>query len=215
MKKIISLFKRNYDGNRLVYDSLVPGAEWVQIGEGIATIKYDGTCCMIRGKKLFKRYDRKLTKLAHRRKKKNPDFVPSVDDFKPMPEGWQPAEETFNVHTGHWPGWLLIGDGPEDQYYREGFVGLINAKRLYHGTCELIGPKVQGNPYDVSRHMLVPHGDFLPWHLPKEPPRDFDGLQTFFETAEIEGIVWHHPDGRMVKIKRRDFGFKWPVKLTN
>ena len=26
----------------------------------------------------------------------------------------------------------------------------------------------------------------------------------------VEGIVWHHPDGRMVKIKRKDFGFKWP-----
>lgn len=22
----------------------------------------------------------------------------------------------------------------------------------------------------------------------------------------VEGVVWHHPDGRMVKIKTRDFG---------
>jgi hypothetical protein len=26
---------------------------------------------------------------------------------------------------------------------------------------------------------------------------------------DIEGIVWHHPDGRMVKIKKKDFGYKW------
>ena len=25
----------------------------------------------------------------------------------------------------------------------------------------------------------------------------------------LEGIVWHHPDGRWAKIKRRDFGLKW------
>ena len=28
---------------------------------------------------------------------------------------------------------------------------------------------------------------------------------------DIEGIVWHHPDGRMAKIKRRDFGLSWPI----
>ena len=49
MKKIISLFQRNYDGDRLVRNEVVPGAEWVQNGEGVATRKYDGTCCMIKG----------------------------------------------------------------------------------------------------------------------------------------------------------------------
>ena len=44
MKKIISLFKRDYGGespkglgNRLCYDEIVEGAEWVVAGEGIAT----------------------------------------------------------------------------------------------------------------------------------------------------------------------------------
>ena len=41
-----------------------------------------------------------------------------------------------------------------------------------------------------------------------EPPRDFDGLRAFLETAGIEGIVWHHGDGRMAKIKAKDFGLK-------
>ena len=43
MKKIISLFQRNYEGDRLVRDELVPGAEWVAAGEGVATRKWDGT----------------------------------------------------------------------------------------------------------------------------------------------------------------------------
>jgi hypothetical protein len=37
MKKIPSLFKRDYEGTRLVYDKIVPGTEWVPAGEGVAT----------------------------------------------------------------------------------------------------------------------------------------------------------------------------------
>jgi hypothetical protein len=62
LKKIISLFQRNYDGDRLVRDEVVPGAEWVLAGEGDATRKLDGTCCMIRDGKLFKRYEVKQGK---------------------------------------------------------------------------------------------------------------------------------------------------------
>lgn len=58
MKRVISLFKRDYEGNRQVYDEVVEGAEWVIAGEGIATEKIDGTACMIRNGKLYKRYGR-------------------------------------------------------------------------------------------------------------------------------------------------------------
>ena len=40
------------------------------------------------------------------------------------------------------------------------------------------------------------------------PGRSFAEIREYLEHATIEGIVWHHPDGRMVKIKRKDFGFK-------
>lgn len=43
MKKIISLFQRNYNGDHLVRNEVVPGAEWVLAGEGVATRKFDGT----------------------------------------------------------------------------------------------------------------------------------------------------------------------------
>lgn len=39
-----------------------------------------------------------------------------------------------------------------------------------------------------------------------DPPRRFDLLREWFRGKNIEGIVWHHPDGRMVKIKKKDFG---------
>ena len=66
MKKIISLFMRNYDSDRLVRNEVTPGAEWVIEGEGKATRKYDGTCCLIKNNKLYKRYDAKKGKLERK-----------------------------------------------------------------------------------------------------------------------------------------------------
>jgi hypothetical protein len=198
LKKIISLYQRNYDGDRLVRDEVTPGAEWVLAGEGIATVKIDGTCCLVRDGKLFKRYDAK--------KGRTP------------PDGWEPCELEANEHTGHWPGWLPVGDGPEDKWHREAWEHLKSTKRaqggiveIVDGTYELIGPKIQGNPYGFSRHLLIQHGLWLPGFT-GSAPRDFESLRLWFANNEIEGVVWHHPDGRMVKIKRKDFGLPWPAK---
>ncbi len=57
LKKIINIFQKKYGTDRIVRDEIVPGAEWVQKGEGIATRKWDGCACMIQGGKLYKRYD--------------------------------------------------------------------------------------------------------------------------------------------------------------
>ena len=193
MKKIISLFKRDYGGNRQVYDEVVPGAEWVISGEGIATIQYDGTCCMVRNGKLYKR-----------------------EDYKPEPEGWEPAEPEPNQHTGYWPGWLPVGDGPEDKWHREAFCLTIEngVTTLEDGTYELVGPKVQGDPYGLKAHHLWRHGEIIyrdQLVTIDKAPRDFNGLCQWLKGNPVEGIVWHHPDGRMVKIKRRDFGISWPI----
>jgi hypothetical protein len=206
MKKIPSLFKRDYDSDhRLLYDEVVPGSEWVLAGEGTATIKFDGTACMVRDGVLYKRYDRKMVKSAYRRKKSDPDFKPTVEHFKPAPDGWEPCEPEPNLHTGHWPGWVPVGDEPESKWHREAWE--------YHaavdGTCELVGSKVNGNPYKLDGHYFWPHG--LPF-FDDEPPRTFDGLKAWFTRRKIEGVVWWHPDGRMVKIRRRDFGLPWPVE---
>jgi hypothetical protein len=182
MEKIISLFCRNYDGDRLVRDEIVPGAEWVAAGEGRATEKVDGTACMVRDGKLYKRYDCK------------PGRRP--------PEGFEQSGEPDPV-TSRVQGWVPVGDGPEDKWHREAFA---EDSDFPDGTYELLGPKVQGNPYRLTRHILQQHGL---WSLPSAP-RDFAGLRAYLEEHHtIEGIVWHHPDGRMVKIKRRDFGLPW------
>lgn len=181
MKKIISLYQRNYDGDRLVRNEIVPGAEWVAAGEGIATRKHDGTCCMVRDGKLWKRYDAK--------KGKTP------------PLGFEAAQEPDPV-TGHHPGWLPVGDDAGDQWHREAWNSA--GGHLQDGTYELIGPKVQGNPEGRPTHTLIAHG----CEVLNDAPRTFDELKAYLTGKNIEGIVWHHPDGRMVKIKTRDFGMK-------
>ncbi len=93
MQKIISLFQRNYDGDRLVRDEVVPGAEWVIAGEGVATRKWDGTAVLVRDGRLFARYDAKRGKTP--------------------PAGWEAAQEPDPV-TGHWPGWIEA-TRPEDR----------------------------------------------------------------------------------------------------
>jgi hypothetical protein len=175
MKKIISLFKRDYEKTFLVYNEVVPGAEWVLAGEGVATRKYDGTCCMVRDGKLYKRYE--------------------VKKGKTPPPNFEPANDVDN-NTGKQQGWLPIGDGPEDQYHRAAFNGQPD------GTYELCGPHIQGNPEGYAIDMLVAHSEAAT--LP-DFPRDFEGIKAALRDIEIEGIVWHHPDGRMVKIKRKDF----------
>ena len=182
MKKIKSLFKRDYEGNRQVYDECVEGSEWVLKGEGIATLKIDGTSCLVQDGKLYKRYDAK--------KGKTP------------PEGFMPSQEP-DPHTKHHPGWVPVSaDNPADKWHCEAFANFEGED----GTYELIGPKVQGNLYNLDKHELVRHGIKT---FDEEPPRSFAELKKWFETHDIEGIVWHRDNGDMVKIKRRDFGFKW------
>ncbi len=186
MQKIISLFKRDYEGTRLIYDELVPGAEWVQAGEGVATVKWDGTSCMVKDGVLYRRYDAKQGKMP--------------------PQGWIEAQEPDPV-TGHHPGWIACQrNNPADKWH---FEGVETGVTPGYETYELIGPKVQGNPHKQIEHTLVPHGQAT---IP-DAPRTFDALKSYFEAnPAFEGIVWHHSDGRLVKIKRRDFGLPWPVK---
>jgi hypothetical protein len=78
---------------------------------------------------------------------------------------------------------------------------------LYGHTYEAVGPKIQGGAERFEQHTLIRHG-WAPAHDHAQlaiAPRDFAGLRGWLLAREYEGIVWHHPDGRMAKLKRRDF----------
>jgi hypothetical protein len=66
-------------------------------------------------------------------------------------------------------------------------------------------------PLDLDEHVCVPFNVAPPVY--GEVPRSYAELQDYLDTLEsrfspghtAEGIVFHHPDGRRAKIKRRDF----------
>ena len=183
MKKIISLYKRDYEGRRKVFDEVVEGAEWVLDGQGVATRKYDGTCVLVEDGKLWKRYEIKKGREA--------------------PFGFKPANEPDPI-TGKQQGWVEVGNGNEDKWHREA-VGDPDKVNLADGTYELIGEKVQGNPENVEGHKLQKHSEAEQY---PDFPRTYSEIKDKLEHLGIEGVVWHHPDGRMVKIKKRDFWYE-------
>lgn len=182
MKKIPTVFKRDSQ-TKLVVEEVTPGCEWVLQGRGDATFKWDGSACLVDGGKLYKRYDAKKGRAA--------------------PEGFIAAQDPDPL-TGHWPGWIPVGDGPEDEYHREAFAPIHDAG-AFDGTYELVGPKINGNPHNIHPHVLIPHGK----HPLHHAPSDYVGLMQFLRAFDGEGIVFHHPDGKMAKIKKRDFGYRW------
>ncbi len=185
MRKIPTLFIHDPISYRST-PKVEKDCEWVLVGEGFPTIKWDGTACLWYKDRLWKRRIRKKE--------------------EPMPEGW--IHWTFGPHnSGH--GWVPVDDRPENYYYKEALYRAFPA--LDYGTYELVGPKFNGNPENLKDHTLMKHSSSICYFK----SRDFKNIRDELATFPHEGIVWHHPDGRMAKIKRRDFGFPWPVKKND
>lgn len=188
MRKIPSLFVREPKGDRRVTEEVQAGCEWVIAGEGWATEKYDGSCCLVQNGRLFKRFD--------------------ANRLKEAPPGWIEAEPRSEFH---WFGWVPVSeDEPSDKWHREAWQRLISTEKMkgVQYTCELVGPKVQGNPYLLDRHELWVHGDV---ELKFECARTYHTISSYLENEDMEGLVFYHPDGRRAKVKRRDFGLPWPT----
>jgi hypothetical protein len=181
MRKIPSLFMRNYDSDRLVRNEVVPGSEWVLAGEGMPTRKLDGSPVLIMNGIMHVRYDAK--------------------NGKAPPQDFIPAQEPDPV-TGHWPGWVFANPVQHKWF----IVAVANAggTKLPDGTYEACGPHFNKNPENLPYDTVIKHGLIL---IPGNP-RTYNSIREYLSSAGIEGIVWHHPDGRMVKIKTRDFGLK-------
>jgi len=186
MKKIPLIFKFDHDARKMT-EEINPDCQWVFDGEGVATRKYDGTACAII---MFLIDDEQgVCYQLHRRH--------CVKPGKKTPEGFRLIEH--DPISGKSFGWVPVNaDNPGDKYFIEAW----NPK-LESGTYELIGPKVQGNPEKVSRHMLVKHSEARQYY---HVPRTYRGISLWLLGRDIEGLVFHHPDGRMAKIRKKDFG---------
>lgn len=177
MKKIPTVFLRDFDGDpSRVLPEPHPDCAWVHAGEGVATRKHDGTCCRFDGERWWRRRE--------------------VRAGRAVPEGFEAADH--DAKTGKLVGWVPVG--PEDRWHLE---AIAAAHDPAPGTYELIGPKVQGNPEGAAAHRMVAHAEA---EVLADAPRGFEALGAFLAAFDGEGLVFHHPDGRMAKIKRRDFG---------
>lgn len=179
MRKIPTVFVRDPATKlRYVLDEVQPECKWVLEGEGVATRKYDGTCVMLDGHGVW--WARREVKAG---KEAPPGFVPvEYDDVTGKTVGWEPADQSGFAR------WLADAvTGTEAT-----------------GTYELCGPKINGNPEHYPEHRLMRHDAAEIIDLPAT--LDFRTCECAIrDLGEWEGVVWHHPDGRMAKLKRRDF----------
>jgi hypothetical protein len=202
MKKMKTVFLIDRENGSLATELPVSGSEWVLAGEGTATLKKDGSAAMVRDGRLFKRMARKMSKNHLKNFRKNPDVVIHEAMFKDAVEGWEPCESAPDKKTGHWPGWIPVReDEPDDKHHLEAFA---LAQHWEDGTYELVGPKVRLNPHGLERHELHRHGaDEI--HI----ERSYGAIREWLIRHEEEGLVFHHPDGRVAKVRRKDFGISW------
>lgn len=191
MKKMTTLFRVDYHKKGdpgVIYPEVNEENAWVFTDKEnvTATVKFDGTAAMIKEGVLYRRYDAKKGKVPPE------DAIPC-----------QPEPDPISMH---WPHWVPVSvTNPNDRY----FIDVINSdgyNRLEDGTYELCGESVQSNPEKIDGHKLLKHGS----QLVEIDSWTFEGMRDYLSKSEndIEGIVFHHKDGRMCKIRKSDYGFK-------
>ena len=84
---------------------------------------------------------------------------------------------------------------------------------------ELIGERVNGNPYKIKGHLWIPFETYSKNHLAYKSwgkyPKTFESISEWFKTLMplyalkhgdkegfVEGVVFTHPDGRMAKLRK-------------
>ncbi|NEB77831.1 hypothetical protein G3I40_21810 [Streptomyces sp. SID14478] len=180
MQKIPTLFVRDPQDRRRVLPEVAPGCEWVIEGYGVATRKYDGTCALL---------DESGAWWARR----------EVKPGRSEPPHYVPVER--DEVTGKTMGWEPIGQSSFARFHAQA----LEAEGVpEHGTYELCGPKVNGNPEGLDRHVLIRHAT-AERLAPGLDARTYDEIGTVLAGRGWEGLVYHHPDGPMAKIKARDF----------
>jgi hypothetical protein len=181
MQKIPTIFLRDDQDRRYVTTEPNPACDWVFRGEGVPTRKYDGTCVRYDGTRWWARREIRPDRSAPA------GFVlVATDPVTGKGVGWEPVEQSSFA-----------------KFHAEAAAGAVQWRP---GTYELVGPKVNGNPERSPVHRLVEHATAAKLDL---PGRGFDAIRAAVLAARAadgcEGVVFHAGDGRMAKIKARDF----------
>lgn len=187
MDKIPTIFVRDPENMKLVTREITPGCEWVFAGEGVPTVKKDGT---------------------------NIKVAVGTDRMMGLTQAWKRRNPTREEKAaGAEPGYVVLArDDPENKHIWAAV--LVTDYRDWpdgEWPCEALGPKIQGG-IESDVPCLYPFSWKPTFLSPLEVGNSFDSIQEFLRGCSIEGIVWHHPDGRMAKVKRRDFNIPWPPR---
>lgn len=194
MKKIPTMFVR--DNKFRATPVLASSCEWVLRDEGIITIKIDGI-----NVKIEKPHDSNEMKLFRRIK------------------GYDEANGYNYVPCSK--------DDPSDKWLWEAY---DNLKYKSEGYYEAYGPNIQGNPHKADKPSLIKIGPIdAELIVARSTTRIKRGggvrVEEFFstikdelaESPEIEGLVFVVETSgikpvKWAKIKRKDFGFRWPIE---
>ena len=186
MRKIKTIFDRDWDGKKTCIDKYIDGFDGSVFGIALATEKLDGTNVRVTVR------NHSAVRLEKRR---NPD---KIQKHKGITEPW----------------YIDASDGdPQDKWI---FDALKNTdlSRIEDGewSGEALGKNIQGNPLNLDKNLIV---FFSLGQAPEfeNVPTDYLGLKEwlpkqksrFGKDCGIEGIVWHCPNGEMFKIKTKDF----------
>lgn len=186
MKKIKTIFERNWDGDKTVKKSYVAGFTPTMLEGAKATEKLDGTNV---------RVTIRNNVMVRLEKRRNPSKLQKATGIE---EPWYvDADEN---DTGD----KYIFAAAKDRTY----MGVEDGE----WSGEVIGENVQGNPLKLSGNRLVLFScDEAP--VFENVPTDYDTLKDWLpkqmsklgNCCGIEGIVWHCKNGDMYKIKCKDF----------
>jgi len=186
MRKIKTIFDRNWDSDKTVRDSFVDGFTPELLVGAVATEKLDGM-------------NIRLTVRSHTvvrvEKRRNPS---KAQKYVGIEEPWYVDADEYS---------------PEDKYIFEAVKSReYNDVPDGEWSGECLGKNVQGNPLNLDKNTIVlfSYGEAPVF---ENVPTNYDGLKEWLPVQKskfgndcgIEGIVWHCKNGDMFKIKCKDF----------
>lgn len=194
MRKMPTLFVRDWNSTpKHVTREVNPECRWAYTDPGVRALrKYDGTC------------------VAYLLGPDGPAWWSrrEVKPGKTAPAGFAPI--STDSETGKTIGWEPIAQSAFAKWHAEALANAIIGHQGEPswpiGTYELVGPKINGNPENEDGHQLIHHegAEEVFVHL-----GDFDivreQLISLWAVFGCEGVVWRHPDGRLAKLKAKDF----------
>lgn len=195
MQKIPTIFDRDWDGNRGVVDKISDDVKDFPFREAIVTEKLDGTNVRLTVR------NHQLVRLEKRR---NPS---KLEKAKGIVDPWY-VDASF---------------GSEDKWIYDA-TDNTDLSQIEDGewSGEAVGPNIQGNPLNLESNRVVLFSNPHDLHKLIRPSQDgtklvmlpiFSAVKEYLTRARsvygndcgIEGLVLHAPDGRMAKIKLKDF----------